>query len=75
MVGLHVHGEVPLAAEELVADAALVGGLLVGGPEVEAEVVLRSKLHAARLALKLTILTPRIQRINTFKGTYQNIRA
>ena len=58
VVGLDVHGEVALAAEQLVADAALVGGLLVRGGEVEEEVVLRGKLHPACLALELSVLVP-----------------
>ncbi len=56
MAGLHVHGQVALSAKQLVTDAALMSCLLVGGPQVEVEVILRGKLHAACFALELSIL-------------------
>ncbi len=56
MIRLHVHREVPLAAESLAADRACVGLVRVTVLQVGVEVMFSGKLHAARPADKLAVL-------------------
>ena len=57
MIRHHVHREVPLATESLAADHTCVGLVRVTVLQVGVEVMFSGKLHAARPAGKLAVLT------------------
>ena len=57
MIRHYVHREVPLATESLAADHTCVGLVRVTVLQVGVEVMFSGKLHAARPAGKLAVLT------------------